>query len=79
MMYDRYVISELFPLSVLDIDTGDSYPVEDGIGFVEDMCDLLNQKEKKILHYENKIRELDDITTDLLCDIPVDEWREKDD
>ena len=54
--YDRYVISELFPVSVLDQDTGDSYPIADGIGFVEEMCRLLNKfnEENADLKEENK-------------------------
>ena len=43
----RYVISELCPVSILDMDTGDTYPIKDE-GIFETVCDLLNKQSDKI-------------------------------
>ena len=60
MMYERYVLSEVHPISVLDMDTGDSYPINDGIGFAEDMCKLLNNSNNNIQYILNTIdKEID--------------------
>lgn len=40
--YDRYVISDMFPRSILDMDTGDSWPLADE-GIFETVCELLNK------------------------------------
>lgn len=52
--YEKYVISEIHPVSVLNNDNGESYPIADGVGFAEDMCKLLNE-------YNKEIRDLSDI------------------
>ena len=41
--YERYVISELPPKSILDQNTGDTIPIEDE-GVFETICDLLNRQ-----------------------------------
>ena len=49
MTEKRYVVSELDPISVLDMDTGDTFPIADGSGFVEAIVGCLNA-----LHEENQ-------------------------
>lgn len=53
--YDRYVISDLFPIAIMDMDTGDDYPLADE-GIFETVCELLNKlnTEKEELKLENK-------------------------
>ena len=63
--YDRYVISEGFPVSVLDQDTGDSYPIADGVGFVEEMCKLLNEFNEEKLKNECRLKRKSRKITDL--------------
>ena len=41
--YERYVISELTPKSILDQNTGDTIPLEDE-GVFETICELLNRQ-----------------------------------
>ena len=41
--YERYVISELPPKSILDQNNGDTIPLEDE-GVFETICDLLNRQ-----------------------------------
>ena len=55
MIYDKYVISELTPPSILDQDTGDTIPLNDE-GVIETLCELLNKhyEEKNILEQRNK-------------------------
>ena len=56
--YDRYVISDMFPIGILDMDTGDSWPLADE-GIFETVCELLNKlnsenfelkQEQEVLH-----------------------------
>ena len=44
--YDRYVISDMFPISILDMDTGDSWPLADE-GIFETVCELLNKQDSE--------------------------------
>lgn len=43
-MCERYVISELVPVSILDTETGDTYPLQDE-GIFETVCDLMNEQD----------------------------------
>lgn len=42
MIENRYVLSELVPPSILDMDTGDTYPIEDE-GIFETICEKWNE------------------------------------
>ena len=44
--YDRYVISDMFPISILDMNTGDSWPLADE-GIFETVCELLNKQDSE--------------------------------
>lgn len=44
---NRYVLSELVPVSILDMDTGDTYPIGDE-GIFETVCELLNKQDELI-------------------------------
>ena len=50
--YERYVISELPPKSILDQNTGDTIPLEDE-GVFETICELLN-RQNIIMESRNK-------------------------
>ena len=50
--YDRYVVNEeCFCPAIVDLDTGDEYPIEDE-GIFETICNLLNEKENRIRKYK---------------------------
>ena len=44
--YDRYVISDMFPIGILDMDTGDRWPLADE-GIFETVCELLNKQDSE--------------------------------
>ena len=46
-MCERYVISDLFLVSILDTETGDTYPLQDE-GIFETVCDLMNEQDRLI-------------------------------
>ena len=54
LCYDKYILSDLVPVSILDQDTGDTYPINDE-GIFETLCNLLNKhySEKYILEQRN--------------------------
>ena len=64
--YDRFVISEMFPISVVDMDNGESYPLADGIGFVEEMCKLLNEFNEEIFELKQILSENTDVENILI-------------
>lgn len=49
-VYERYVISSLPPAAIVDMDTGDDYPLIDE-GIFETVCGLLNELDKENKFY----------------------------
>ena len=58
MVEEQFVISELIPKSILNMNTGDTYPIEDE-GIFETVCGLLNNQQKRIQELEKKNERLE--------------------
>lgn len=57
MTEERYVISDLTPSSLLDMNTGETYPLQDE-GIFETVCILLNAQNSLIEEKNEKITNL---------------------
>lgn len=58
IVYERYVISSLPPAAIVDMDTGDDYPLIDE-GIFETVCGLLNELDKENKFYSRILTDND--------------------